>query len=143
MKKLAVWVNLMSTIPQSITAMFTRKLAIITVIVLSIGILGCTASLPPSSQRVIMSGQSSGFFKKAVRSLTAGGYEIKSADPSIGIIQAFRPLKGPFSQPGYGHNVTITIDKDSFTVKAFPIAGVVGGETPEEIKDEVIKLIKK
>ena len=89
-----------------------------------------------------MVGSSSGdLFKKAIRGLLSRGYEIKTQDQSIGLIQAFRPMTGTFSRPGYGHNVTITINNGAFTVKAFPMSGVVGGETPSQIRDEVIKLI--
>jgi hypothetical protein len=130
------------TISLSMTAIFARTLAVTAIIALSLWFLGCAATLPPSDRQVSMVGQSSGdLFKKAVRGLLAGGYEIKSQDQSIGLIQAFRPMTGTFSRPGYGHNVTITIENGAFTVKAFPMEGVVGGETPTQIRDEVIKLI--
>jgi len=130
------------TSPLSITGIFARISVFTVAIVLLVGFLGCAASLPPSSRQVTMVGQSSGdLFKKAVRGLLAGGYEIKLQDQSSGLIQAFRPMTSFFSQPGYGHNVTITLDNGSFTVKAFPMAGVVGGKTPDQIRDEVIKLI--
>ncbi len=128
----------------SMTAVFARTLAFTAIIVLSLVFWGCAATLPPSDRQVSMVGQSSSdLFKKTIRGLLSGGYEIKSQDQSIGLIQAFRPMTGTFSRPGYGHNVTITIDNGTFTVKAFPMSGVAGGETPTQIRDEVIKLIRE
>lgn len=121
---------------------FTRTLALVVILALSLGLFSCVATLPPSERQMSVAGQSSdALFKKVIRGLLAGGYEIKSQDQSLGLIQAFRPMSGSFSRPGYGHNVTIEIDKEAFTVKAFPMSGVLGGETPTQIRDEVINLI--
>lgn len=114
------------------------------IVTVSVGLVGCAATLPPSSKQVLVAGQSSSdSFKKAIRGLLASNYEIKSQDQSSGLIQAFRPMTGAFTRPGYGHNVTITLESGSFTVKAFPMAGVIGGETPEAIRDEVIAIISR
>lgn len=131
----------------SMPAILTRALALCAaalIALIAIGFVGCSASLPPSSKQVTVPGQTSAdLYKKAVRSLVDEGYEIKSQDQSSGFIQAFRPLKGAFSKPGYGWSVTITFEKDTYTVKAFPAAGVMGPTTPEMVRDEVIKLIAK
>ena len=45
-----------------------------------------------------------------MRSLSAGGYEVRNKDASAGVVQAFRPMTGAFSKPGYGHRVTVTVE---------------------------------
>lgn len=102
---------------------------------------GCATS-EPATREIPLSNQSAPqVFKQVIKGLLSGGYEIKSQDESSGIIQAFRPMTGAFARPGYGHKVTILIDEKNITITAFPMEGVVGGESPEEIRNEVIKLI--
>jgi hypothetical protein len=109
---------------------------------LALSLTAC-ASAPPSSSTVAMPGQTDAqLFALVTRALVAGGYEIKSKDESARAIQAFRPMRGAFSKPGYGHNVTILIGDHNVTVTAFQMEGAIGAESPEQVRDEVMKVIQ-
>lgn len=76
-----------------------------------------------------------------VKSLLVGGYEIKTKDEASGVIQAFKPMTGAFSKPGYGNNVTIAIEDRQAKVTVFPAEGVVGGPSVEDIQGEIARLL--
>lgn len=104
--------------------------------VVSFLLFGCASSESATEKIPLSSLSSSQIFKQAIKGLVSGGYEIRAQDESSGVIQAFRPMTGAFSRPGYGHKVSILIDDKDVTVTEFPMEGVVGGESPEEIEIE-------
>ena len=124
----------------------TRNTILAASVVLCLGFVGCASgsgSSKSASQTVTFAGQKpADLYAAAKRALLKNNYQIKSSDDANLAIQAFRPMTGAFSRPGYGHNVTILINGDALEVTAFPMEGVVGGESPEQIRDEVIKFIQ-
>ena len=123
-----------------------RSSVYVTTLVLGLSLMGCSSgsgSSKSASQSVTMAGQApSELYAKAKRALLKNNYQIKSSDDASLAIQAFRPMTGAFSRPGYGHNVTILISGSSIEVTAFPMEGVAGGESPEQIRDEVLAFIQ-
>ena len=50
-------------------------------------------------------------------------------------------MTGAFSKPGYGHRVTVTVEDNRLRITVFPMEGVIGGESPDEIQGEVTRLL--
>lgn len=104
-------------------------------------VAGCAVA-KPATRHLAFPGQTEGaLVTRASRSLAVAGYEIKSQDASTGVIQAFRPMTGAFSRPGYGHRVVIETKDGGVKITAFPMEGVVGGESPEQIAGEVARAL--
>lgn len=110
--------------------------AIVTLFVSAVLLIGCAGTLssvempfPNLSRHDLM--------VVTQRSIMSLGYQIKSTNESAGLIQAFRPMTGSFSKPGYGHNISIEVDNQKIKVTVFPMEGVIGGEPAEQIRRQI------
>ena len=113
---------------------------VITLAVLAQFVVAC-ASAPSIREARYPNRGKPELFAQVVRSLSAGGYEVRNKDASAGVVQAFRPMTGAFSKPGYGHRVTVTVEDNRLRITVFPMEGVIGGESPDEIQGEVTRLL--
>jgi len=105
-------------------------------------VVSACATSTPSTRDLSYPNRSRGdLFNHVVKTLSVGGYEIKSRDESAGVVQALRPMTGAFSRPGYGHKVTIAIESSLIRVTVFPAGGVVGGPSVEDVQNEVVRLL--
>lgn len=82
-------------------------------------------------------------FAASQRAIASLGWELRSSNETAGLITAFRPMSGMFAKPGYGHNITIEVAGGGVKVTAFPMQGVMGGESPEKISSQVEAAILK
>ena len=99
-------------------------------------LIGCAGTLS-SVEMSFPNSSRSDLMAVAQRSLMSLGYEIKSTNESAGLIQAFRPMTGAFSKPGYGHNISIEVNNQEIKVTVFPMEGVMGGESAEQIRRQI------
>ena len=112
---------------------------------LALFLSACTANLPPSTRTLQMptARKSDAELVQAIsKALAQAGYEIKSKDEGAGVIQAFRPSKGLFGDPNYGHRVTISVEHGAVKITAFAMEGQLGAESPETISGEVERIIQ-
>ncbi len=111
--------------------------------ILTIGLtLWLTACAGGMGHKPVMNSYSyQGNVNKALKALMTAGYEIKSKDLATGVIQGMRPMKGAFARPGYGHNFVVSVEKGSVTINVMSIEGVLGGESPELVRDEIVRML--
>lgn len=81
-------------------------------------------------------------FQKALKGLLAAGCKITMNDEKSGTIQAFRQMSGSLARPDFGHNLTVTVAKDTITITVAQAGTVVGGQSTEQVKNEVIQYIR-
>ncbi|WP_289020354.1 hypothetical protein [Desulfobacter postgatei] len=117
-----------------------RSLGILCVMGLAM-LLGCATSAPSVRETTYPGRSDVALFNYVVQSLSAGGYDIRSKDETSGVVQAFRPMTGLWSKPGYGHRVNLSILEGKVKITVFPMEGVAGGESPEEIQEEITRLL--
>jgi hypothetical protein len=122
------------------------RFELLAAVVLLTGAAGCTANLPPSTKTLQREAAgrttTAALVSRYSKALAAAGYEIKSKDEPGGLIQAFRPSRGVFGDPNYGHRVTVAVDETSVNVTAFASEGTVGAESPDEISAEVLHILQ-
>ena len=114
------------TFSSSIAALFVSAILLI----------GCAGTLS-SVEMPFPNLSQSDLMVAAQRSVMSLGYQIKNVNESAGLIQAFRPMTGAFSKPGYGHNISIEVNNQKIKVTVFPMEGVMGGEPPEQIRRQI------